>query len=680
MSAGAEEFPRLLSSMTLRGRTLRNRVVFCAHLTNLAADQLPGDRHAAYYEARARGGAGLIITEEHTVHRSDRPYEKLIRGYDPAVVDGYRAITDRVHAHGSIILAQLNHNGAQGSSMHTRRPLLAPSAVWDPMFREVPKPLDHDEIAEIVLGFAKVAHHCREGGFDGVELQCSQASLIRAFLAAGTNLREDEYGGSLENRSRFLQEVIGAVRAVVGPDLVLGVRLAGDERVDGGISLDEAVQTARMVEATGEVDYINTSIGLATSTLHLIEASMATPAGYALYISSAMRDAVDLPVMGVGRFATPADAEAALRDEQCDLVGVVRGQIADPDFARKAAAGRGHSIRVCSACNQECIGRVGFNHPIRCLENPRAGLEGRYDGLGIRGSAEPQGPAFRTRRLRRVVVVGAGPAGMQAAAVAAERGHDVTLLERDPQVGGQIALASRAPYRDGLAAITQDLERRCRAAGVRIECGAAADARGLLDTEADAVVLATGAQPDPPAWARGLAPTAYSDVRAVLGGSGPAGRALVVDGLGFHPATSVAEMLAQRGCAVTVCTDGMVVGQDLGVTLDREGWMARAHEAGIAQRTDTVVAGARTCGTRVRARLVHHPTGAESEEEWEHVVYAGQQRCDDALWRELTVGCADSAAESSTGLPFTLHRIGDALAPRRAHAAIIEGERIGVLV
>ncbi|WP_443733827.1 mycofactocin system FadH/OYE family oxidoreductase 2 [Tomitella cavernea] len=677
-----------------RATVLRNRVVFCAHLTNLAADGMPNADHAAYYEARARGGAGLIVTEEHTVHASDRPYEKLIRGYDPAVVEGYRRIADRVHAHGAVVLAQLNHNGAQGSSLYTRRPLSAPSPVWDPMFREVPRPLDRAGIADIVRGFADTARHCRLGGFDGVELQCSQASLIRQFLARGTNHRVDDYGGTPARRARFLLEVIAAVRDKLGPGMILGVRLAGEEQVDGGITLDEAVALARTVETTGAVDYINTSIGLATSTLHLIEASMATPPGYALHIPSALRAAVALPVVGVGRFSRPSDAESALRDGACDLVGVVRGQIADPDFTAQAVtalSGDGDGTpRVCSACNQECIGRVGFNRPIRCLQNPQAGREN--------AARTPVGLSRPERRLR-VTVVGGGPAGMQAAVSAAENGHEVTLFERSPRLGGQITLGAAAPYREGLAEITRDLALRCAAAGVRIQCGVTVRAgmfsADMLDGAGgvpDVVVVATGALPAPPGWARGLPADAYADVREVLAapdgppdGSTAAGRVLIVDGLGFHPATSVAELLAARGHAVTVCTDGMVVGQDLGVTLDREGWLARAHRAGIRQRTDTVVGAARPDGSGVRVTLVHHPTGTSSEGWWDRVVYAGQQRSDDALWRDLACAAPGrgrpetaGAARSSAGFP--MYRIGDALAPRRADAAIREGERVGALL
>ncbi|MBW0119609.1 oxidoreductase, partial [Pseudonocardia abyssalis] len=304
--------------------TLRNRVVFSAHLTNYAVDGLPTAQHAAYYAARAAGGAGLVITEEHGVDRHDRPYEKLIHSCADAL-PGYRAITDAVHAHGAAVFAQLTHNGGQASGMYSRRPVQAPSPVPDPLFREVPVELDTAGIARIVDGYAETAARCVAGGFDGVELQGSHSSLIRQFLSPATNHRTDSYG---RDRDRFLIEVVDAVRAAIGPDRVLGVRLCGEEGIDQGIGIDAAVATTRGLAS--RVDYLNTSIGVATSTLHLIEASLRFAPGYALPIPAAIRRAVDLPVIGVGRFTTPADAERALADGACDLVGVVRGQIAEP--------------------------------------------------------------------------------------------------------------------------------------------------------------------------------------------------------------------------------------------------------------------------------------------------------------------------------------------------------------
>src|ERR1700722_6965142 len=368
-------YPHLFSPLRVGPLTLANRVVFAAHLTNYACDGLPTEQHAAYYARRAAGGGGLIVTEEHATDPADQPYEKLIQGYRPEVIPGYQRITTAVHAHGVPVLAQLNHNGGQSCGMYSRLPVQAPSPVPDPLFREVPTPAGPGEIAAIVAGYARVARHCAAGGFDGVELQCSQSSIIRGFLSRATNRRTDRYGGSLRNRARLLLEVVAAVRETIGPGRALGVRLCGDEMIDGGTTLVEAVEVARMASRSGAVDYISTTTGVATASLYAVVASMRAAPGHALHVPAAIRAAVDVPGRGAGRITSPQQAEQALAAGQCDLVGVVRGQIADPDFAAKARAGHAAAIRTCLACNQECAGRVGRNRWLGCTANPRAWRE-----------------------------------------------------------------------------------------------------------------------------------------------------------------------------------------------------------------------------------------------------------------------------------------------------------------
>ena len=643
--------------------TVRNRLIFSAHLTNYARNGKPTEQHAAYYAARAEGGVGLIITEEHSTHPTDWPYEKLIHGFHRDVIPGYHRITAAVHRHRTPIFAQINHNGGQASSMYSRMAVWAPSAVADPLFREVPKAVTHEEIRDIIAGYVTVAENCAEGGFDGIELQCSHSSIVRGFLSPATNKRVDEYGGVLENRTRLLIQIVDAVRRAIGRDLALGVRLCGDELVEGGTTIDEAVEVAKMVEATGNVDYINTSIGVATASLFMIEASMHIPPGYATFIPSAIRKAVDLPVVGVGRFKDPLQAERALADGHCDLVGVVRGQIADAQFAAKARAGATGEIRLCISCNQECVGRMGLNRWLGCIENPQTGREAEW--IATQHVAISPTP-------KDVLVIGAGPGGLQAAIAAARNGHRVTVVEKELRAGGQVRLAASVPNRAEFGDIIRNQLAECARLGVNIEYGVAAWPGLVLERKIHHVVVATGAEPQQPWWvaSEGVA-IGVCDVRHVLDGSAqPFGSVVVVDEIGFHQSTSVAELLADRGCDVEIVTPGMVVGQDLGITLDMENWWIRAHAKGITQSTDLVPMG--LSGNELT--LLHHPTGVNQTRQPNWVVLAIPPQPVEWLYHDL------KAHEEIRAAGITVERIGDAIAPRRAHAAVIEGERIGSLL
>nr|WP_240945281.1 FAD-dependent oxidoreductase [Rhodococcus sp. HNM0569] len=646
----------MLSPLRVGALTLANRVVFGAHLTNFARDGLPTDRHRDYYAARAAGGAGLIVTEEHVVHPSDHAYERLIQGWRDDTAASYRSLTDAVHAHGTPILAQLNHNGAQGTSAYSRRPLLAPTALPDPMFREVPREATADDLAELVAAYAGTAARCVRGGFDGVEIQCSQSSILRAFLAPALNRRTDGYGGTVAQRARLVLEVVRAVRSAIG-DAVLGVRLATGDGTAGGVSIADATVVAGLLDP--HVDYLGTSPGSATETLHLVEGSMAMPHGYALSATAQIRAAVTVPVIGAGRLDDPDVAERALADGECDLVAVVRGQIADPHFVEKIASGRADTVTSCLACNQDCIGRVGLGRSVACCVNPSAGREGH-----TRDSAP--GPR------RTVLVVGGGPAGLKAAATAARRGHHVTVLERD-RLGGRIRTAAAAPTRGRLGRVVDELVDECVRAGVDLRTGVHADAATVAEWAADDVIVATGARAHRPAWAEPGSVTDAGDIDGALSvGAGRVGdgearqpHAIVFDELGFHEATSAAEMLAEAGFRVTVCTSGAVVGQDLGLTLDLAGWRARTARFAVDEVTEVSPQRCVRAGTHTTLSLVHYPSGRDVHLMADVVVAAVAPRADDGLWRQLR----------ARGIAAV--RIGDALAPRRLDAAVREGAAAG---
>src|SRR5215469_5860333 len=448
----AGQYQYLFTPIRIGQTTIANRVVFAAHLTNLAEDNLPGPRLIAYYRERAKGGCGLIITEEQSVHPSDWAYQKLIHGFDPQVIPAYQRMTRAVHEHGTRMFAQINHNGMQASSIYSRRPVLGPSPLPDPIHREMCKELEPEEIAEIVRGYALVARHVREGGFDGAELQSSHSSLIRQFFSPYYNRRTDVYGGSLENRMRFALEVIQAVRTEIGRDFALGIRLCGDELIPAGLTLDDVCEIARRLEATGQLDFINTSVG-EFHNLYLVEGSMHTPPGYQLFVSAGIREVVKLPVFCTGRIKDPIQAERILREGLADMVDVVRGQICDPEFTRKAREGRTESIHLCISCNQYCIGRMGLNLSLGCIQTPATGNELLFPAINrtneVQAESQHTRRSFATLRMTKgrgrviegrdgitlqdrdrhptVMIVGGGPAGMQAAMVAVQRGFQVTL-------------------------------------------------------------------------------------------------------------------------------------------------------------------------------------------------------------------------------------------------------------
>ncbi len=645
------QFPLLFSPLRLGQVTVPNRISFSAHLTNLAEDSLPTDRLMHYLAARARGGAGLIITEEQSVHPTDRAYEHLIEAFRPEVIPGYKKITRAIHQYDTRIFAQLNHNGQQCSGSLSRLPVWAPSAVPDVLYREVPKAMEIEDIQEVIAYFRRSAIHVREGGFDGVELQFGHSSLARQFMSPLTNYRSDEYGGDAEKRLRFPLELVAAVRDAVGADFTLGVRLCADELIPGGLTLADAQVIASRLEATGQLDFFNLTLSTFYN-LHLVGGTMHLPLGYAVPLAAGIKEAVSLPVFATGRINDPALAERVLADGQADMIGVVRGQIADPDFALKAREGRVDEIRFCIACNQNCYGRVGLNKSIGCVQNPAVGCEAAEGEHHLR-------PALRPKR---VMVVGGGPAGMWVAKIAKLRGHDVTLYERGEELGGQVLLAMRGSGRDEFGVIVRNERSQLEHLGVPVRLGVDVTPDMVRDQHPDAVIVATGSRPKSSPVPGADGPDVFNIWQVLRGEADLGERVLLIDYDGHHQATATAELLVERGKTVHAVTSSLFVGAELGPSQDLYLTRQRLLQKGVTFTPDFAVMeikGTEVHGFNVYSNVWDVIGGYDS------VVTAMGNDADDSLYFALK------------GEVKELYRVGDCVAPRRVDMAIHEGYMAG---
>ena len=648
-------FPYLFSPLKLGTVEVKNRISFQPHLTNLAVNNLPSERQMYYWGERAKGGAGLIITEELTVHPTDMSYEKLIDVYHKEVIPGFKKITDYVHQFDAKIFAQLNHNGQQGDGSNSRLPVWAPSPIPDVLFRETPKEMEPEDIEEVARYFAKSAIHVRESGFDGIELQFGHSSLARQFLSPLTNFRSDEFGGSLENRMRAPLKFIAAVRKAAGNDFTLGIRMCADEMIPGGLDLGQVQEICARFEASGLIDFMDLSIATFYN-LYLVEGSMHTPLGYTIPLAAGIRERLKIPVFCTGRINDPVMAEKVLANGQADMIGMCRGLICDPFMPKKAFEGRLDDIRYCVADNQGCIGRIGLNKSIGCIQNPAVGREKEWG----------EGTLEKAKVRKKVTIVGGGPGGMWAAKMAGRRGHKVTLYDRNEALGGQVLTAMKGAGRDEFGVIARNEKAQVDKAGVTVRLGLEATPEQVLSEKPDVVIVATGSRPKEQPVGGADGPAIYN-VWQVLNGEAELGQNVcLIDYDGHHRASATAEFLANQGKTVHIITSSLFIGAELGPTQDLYLTRQRLLQKGVTFTPDIAVievggdAGAKTVkGFNVYSNIW---------DEWgpfDALVLAMGQRVDDALYMSLK------------GKVDELYRIGDSVAPRKVDMAIWEGHRIG---
>ena len=666
-------YPRLLGPGKIGRHETKNRVWMTSHATLLVKDHLFTDAHVDYYVERAKGGAAVITMEAMAVHESTQPYPGKAFAFDPRMIGEFRKIAAAVHNHGTLILAQAWHRGRQTNSVTSRVPVWAPSAIPCSVYREMPKVMELEDIEQIIHGYRLTARHAIEGDLDGIELgAASHGYLLNQFLSPATNHRDDEYGGSLENRMRIVMRIIDAAREEVGTDAIVGLRLNSDDGMQGGLGPVEWAEIAKHLAATGKLDYISCSQGTYLNRM-MIYPTSPEEHGFQMAATRQVKASIDLPVVGVGRITTPDEAEAILRAGDCDFVGMTRALIADAFWVRKAEQGHADKIRPCVGANW-CMESIFAHAPIACIHNPSVGREKQL--------SEEQ--VIPVATARNIAVVGSGPAGLRAALTASRRGHKVTLIERSSELGGQVAWMGRVHSARELADTAGWLIAQLRDTDVEIYRESEATVELLTEAGYDAVIVATGATQLKHGWSplqparwdgpemAGAGQTWVYSCGEVLGltqplrdgkATGKAGRAVVVDTLGARQGVLTAEYLARAGWQVQFVTQLGQAAPNLAASRDWGKAYGSLRRLGVVFTTDHDLT---SIGEHSVSFLDVFTKESKTIADVDALVLVNGAVAQNRLFHELRSARKD----------LEVHLIGDALAPRRINDAIFEAELV----
>ena len=638
----------LLTPLDIGPITVRNRVVSTAHgaFLDFYRPGVAADQYVAYQARRAEGGCGLIVLQAMQTHPSSQTFGHHMwdRG---DVTAKFAAMSRTLHDRGAKTVVQIVHFGAQFRSdgNDDLAPLWSFSPMLSPSGWEASHEMTAAEIESVLAGFVHTAAVAVEGGLDGVELHATHGYLVQQSFSPWANRRDDEWG----NQLHFLDELMGRVREAIGPDKVMGLRISAEDWIppdQGGLGVDGLAAVAGHACRSGLIDYLNHSEGARSAHYARAIGDYYSKAGEFLPLTSGLRAvSAGIPVIAVGKILTPDSAEQALQNGHCDLVAMTRAQIADPDVVRKTESGDSARIRPCVGANSGCVDRMSQAMPITCFHNPDVGREWRLED--VRTTAAP----------RRVLVMGAGPAGLKAAEVAARRGHDVTVIDRNDQPGGALRLVAKLGPPGELLGAVEWIVRELELLGVSIRLGEEVDASTLAREHADDLIIATGA--DGPAFVTsGLVPTVGTETAMEMDVHARA--VVLADQLGTHEQAGCAEHMAAGGAAVTIVTPFPQVGQNIGFTHIR-GQLERLYALGVTMHTSTVVTG--YDGGAVTARHVY------SKEVFSvpaSLVVAG------------TPGAPRTAlAAEAERLGIRVHVAGNAVAPRTALHAFREGDNVG---